>query len=274
MGSAEASGPGTRELTEGQTGQAAALRLEITTDGEPTKEVRERRFVFRRGSREIPGLLWTPAGADGPRPLVLACHGAGGNKRQPYVVSFARRLVRHHLFAVVAIDGPVHGDRRTDGSEDSAVTLIDFAQVWASDPAMIDDMVADWRAAIDVICVLDDVGAGPVGWWGLSMGTILGVPLLAAEARIEVAVLGLMGALGPTAQARERTVSDAHDVRCPVLFLMQWDDELMRREDVLSLFAEIGSSDKRLHAQPGRHADVPAEELDASERFLAQHLVH
>ena len=34
----------------------------------------------------------------------------------------------------------------------------------------------------------------------------------------------------------------------------------------------LGSADKRLHVHPGRHGDVPLEEFEASERFLAQHL--
>jgi dienelactone hydrolase len=203
---------------------------------------------------------------------VLICHGAGNTKRDPYIVSLARRLVRHHSFAAAAIDGPVHGDRRADHSEDSGIMFVEFAQLWANDPKMVDEMVADWRATLDALRELDEVGPGPTGWWGLSMGTILGVPVVAAEERIVVAVFGLMGTAGPSALFRKRIADDARRVRCPVLFLLQWDDELVKREDVLVLFGEIGSRDKRLHAHPGGHVEVPAEELDASERFLADHL--
>ena len=101
------------------------------------------------------------------------------------------------------------------------------------------------------------------------MGTILGLPLVAAEPRIAVAVLGLMGLTGPT---RSRIAADAPNVRCPVLFLMQWNDELFPRERLADLFDALGSTDKRLHAHPGKHGDVPAEEFEASEAFLARHL--
>ena len=37
-------------------------------------------------------------------------------------------------------------------------------------------MVRDWRLALAVISEKPDVGAGPVGYWGLSMGTIYGAP--------------------------------------------------------------------------------------------------
>jgi dienelactone hydrolase len=92
---------------------------------------------------------------------------------------------------------------------------------------------------------------------------------VAAEPRITVAGLGLMGLTGPT---RSRILADAPNVRCPVLFLMQWHDELFPRDKVIDLFDALGAADKRLHAHPGKHGEVPPEEFDASERFLALHL--
>jgi len=249
-------------------------RIEFPDEDVTTKDVRQRRFVVRRGTREIPGLLWTPADASGPRPLVLICHGAGNTKREQYIVSLARRLVRHQGFAAAAIDGPVHGDRRADGSKDGATMFIEFAQLWAEDPQMTDEMVADWRATLDALEELDEVGREAVGWWGLSMGTILGIPVVAAEKRIVAAVLGLMGTRAPREDYRKRIIADAKQITCPVLFLMQWDDELMRRDDVLELFGEIASSDKRFHANPGGHVEVPGEEIEATERLFARHLLH
>ena len=61
-------------------------------------------------------------------------------------------------------------------------------------------------------------------------------------------------------------------MRCPVLFLVQWDDELVPPESALALFSAIGSEDKQLHANPGPHQGVPGREFDAAERFLAEHL--
>jgi len=233
------------------------------------KGVRERRFDIERDGRIVPGLLWTPPDATGPRPLVLIGHGASGSKREDYVVALGRRLVRHLGYAAATIDGPVHGDRRKSSGSVPAMPFFDFGQMWSSDTTMTDSMVADWRATLDALHALPDIGAGPAGYWGLSMGTILGLPLVAAEPRISVAVLGLMGLTGPT---RSRIGADAPMVRCPVLFLMQWHDELFPRERVYELFDALGSPDKRLHAHPGRHGDVPVEEFEASERFLALHL--
>jgi pimeloyl-ACP methyl ester carboxylesterase len=132
---------------------------------------------------------------------------------------------------------------------------------------MTDEMVADWRTVLDAMQAPEVLGSTPVGWWGISMGTIIGLPVVAAEPRISVAVLGLAGAVGPT---KQRLAQDAVRVKCPVLFLAQWDDEIFRRDRVFELFGAIASSDKRLHVSPGLHQDVPAEEFRASEQFLAR----
>jgi dienelactone hydrolase len=234
-----------------------------------TKGVHERRFDVTRAGRTVPGMLWTPESQGAPRPLVLVGHGAAQTKSDQYVVALSRILVRHHGFAACAIDGPVHGDRRSDGTADGSVMFLEFGQVWSDDETVTDEMVADWRAVLTAVQALPEIGEGPVGYWGLSMGTILGLPLVAAEPRIAVAVLGLMGLTGPT---KARIETDAKSLSCPVLFLVQWDDTLFPREKAFALFDVIGTKDKRLHANPGAHSAVPPQEFLETARFLADHL--
>ncbi len=230
--------------------------------------IRERRFELLRGSRTVPGVLWTPVGAGSATPLVLVGHGASGHKGADYVIDLAKRLVGRGL-AAAAIDGPVHGDRRLDGGENAQLAFLEFCQAWSSDPSMTDEMVADWSGVLDGLVGLDELRGGRVGWWGVSMGTIIGLPFVAAEPRIDAAVLGLMGLTGPT---RDRIAEDAPSIECPVLFLIQWDDELFAREWTLGLFDAIGSPDKRLHSHPGRHGDLPPEAFRSSESFLVRRL--
>jgi dienelactone hydrolase len=231
-------------------------------------EVRERAFVLPRGERAVPGLLWTPIDGAPARPLVAICHGASGSKREDYVLALARGLAGHGISSV-AIDGPVHGARRGRSSDDRALAFLEFSQAWSGDAAMTDEMVADWRHTLDALQSLPEVGAGPLGWWGLSMGTILGLPVVAADPRIGAAVLGLAGLTGPT---RARLELDAPAVTCPVLFIAQWDDELFERASVFALFEALGSVDKRLHAFPGRHGAVSSEAFADSAAFLVRHL--
>jgi dienelactone hydrolase len=205
-----------------------------------------------------------PEHAMGPRPLVLLGHGGSGHKRQAYITSLARRIVRHLGYAATAIDGPMHGDRPKLMGLDPA----DSEGRWWRE-RHTDEMIEDWRETLDALQKLDGIGVAGVGYWGLSMGTMFGLPFVAAEPRVDVAILGLMGDLGPMGV---RLKNDAPRIGCPVLFLVQWDDELIPRQAALDLFGALGSKDKRLHAHPGTHTAVPVEEFAATEAILARHL--
>ena len=238
------------------------------------KGVTERRFTLDRPQEPVPGLLWTPEGATGPRPLVLIGHGGTQHKRVPNILSLARRLVRHEGHAVVAIDLPYHGDRipaeeRDLPREERRRRL--RGRVFGGDQrSTTDQAVADWKAVLDAAQGLPEVGTGPVGYWGVSMGTHFGVPLVAAEPRIQAAVLGLFGwAEGPRLAGFDTL---ARSITIPLLFLVQWDDEVAAREHAMTLFDLFGSADKCLHANPGRHVEIPGRERDAAEEFFARHL--
>jgi hypothetical protein len=99
---------------------------------------------------------------------------------------------------------------------------------------------------------------------GVSLGSAIGVPLVATEPRIRAAVLGLMG--------HETLAEPAAKITVPVEFELQWDDEIVPRESGLALFDAIDWPEKTLHANPGGHMDVPKFEIDSSERFFARHL--
>lgn len=238
--------------------------------GEPgvARGVVERRIVVHQDGRRVPGLLFSPEGERDGRPTVLLGHGASLHKRVGYILSMARRFVRHHGFCAVAIDGPCHGERREDGGQDAAQVFSEFGEIWSTE-GFIDDMVADWRATLDAVASLPEVDEHRVGYWGVSMGTILGLPLVVAEPRIRAAVFGLMGTVGPTAK---RLAEDAPKLQVPVMMLQQWHDELIPRDRLHTLFDLIGSPVRSLHAYPGKHAELPAGVYAETEAFLAEHL--
>ncbi|MEV8062339.1 alpha/beta hydrolase [Streptomyces antimycoticus] len=237
---------------------------ETSSDG-----VREQLFVLG----EIPGVLWTPEGAAGTRPLILMGHGGGQHKKAPDILTRARRYVAECGFAVAAVDVPGHGDRpvveeydriatenraRVAAGEELAPLIAGFQALVAR------QTVPEWRAVLDAVRLLEHVGPGPVGYWGVSLGCGLGVPFVAAEPRVRAAVLGLGGALA--------SAGDAARITVPVEFLVQWDDERVPRAEGLALFDALASAEKTLHANPGGHGDVPAFELDSALRFFARHL--
>ena len=109
-----------------------------------------------------------------------------------------------------------------------------------------------------------------LGYWGLSMGTGIGLRFVASEPRVKAAVLGLAG-LGVGMGGTEFETA-ARSLRVPILFLFQWDDELIAREAGLALFDAIGSTEKTLHVNPGGHVEVPVFENDSAESFFVRHI--
>lgn len=236
---------------------------------DPTMTVQT--FQVNVCGRVVPGALFLPVPVVCPVPLVLYQHGGGQHKLSEAALDMAKALVSRRGCAMVCIDGPVHGARRTDwpNGQDREATSADFRLLWRSGGGHIDSFLDDWRAVIDEVLRLPEIDAQAIGWVGLSMGTAYGVPLLAAEPRICAAVLGLWGT---DYAASERVASDASRLTCAVLFQQKWDDELMSRSGQADLFDRIGSADKRLRAYPGGHGNPTGEQLDDIERFMHKRL--
>lgn len=234
--------------------------------------VTERGFTLRVGDASVPGILWTPEGASGPRPLILIGHGGTQHKRVDNVLRLARSLVRHRGYAAVAIDAPDHGDRGTPEGMARLREQIVSGQFGAEQRRRMEAnaliAAAEWKATLDAVHRLPEIGEGPVGYWGLSMGTAFGVRFIAAEPRVRCAVLGLFGLRFDDAAVE----SAARAITVPVLFLFQMNDELMPVKLGLALFGALGSKIKTLHLNPGGHVQVPAHERDEYEAFFVRHL--
>lgn len=222
---------------------------------------------------DISGVLWTPRGADGTRPLILMGHGGGQNKKVPGIVDRAHRFVAESGFAAVAVDAPSHGDRPEHAEFTRIATEYEtrldagggLAPLIASFQALvIREIVPEWQRVLNAVQKLSHVGMGPVGYWGVSLGCVIGVPLIAAESRVRAAVLGLCGA--------EVSAETAARITVPVEFLVQWDDERVPLTQSLALFDAFASTEKTLHANPGKHGGVPAFEMDSTLRFFDRHL--
>jgi hypothetical protein len=223
-------------------------------------------FRIEGGARPVTGALWLPPACESATPMVLCGHGASGDRYQAPIPHLARRLVGERGVAVLAIDGPVHGLRQV-GPGGRQAFVAEMGR-----PTFIDDMVGDWLLAHREIGAARAVGAGPLGYFGLSMGTIFGVPLLASDLDFAVSVIGLCGVTGAAAGIGARLLADAAVIDHPLLFLMQLEDELFDRDGYLALFDGLRSVDKRLHANPGQHSAVPAEEVDFAFDFLVDRL--
>ena len=173
------------------------------------------------------------------------------------------RVLNEKGIATVVIDAPGHGERL-----DSSITPGPdaFEKMWHGGGGQ-EAALSDWRMTLDFIEA--EYGPRATGWWGLSMGTMIGLPVCATDQRIQVAQLGLMGTWGPNGESLREL---APQMTCPIRFLVQWDDEIVPRDACLELFGLIGSRRKTLHANPGLHSQVPMFEMRESAAYLDKRL--
>lgn len=240
--------------------------------------VTERLFEVTAGAERVPAVVWAPEGARGPRPLVLMGHGGSQHKKIGSLASRAKTYARKFGYATLAIDAPGHGDRVS--REEAAANMREVGarvtgqapSAWTPDRLKMmaertRQAVPEWKAALDVVQTLDFVGAGgPVGYWGVSMGTAIGVPFVAEEPRIACALFGLAG-LRPGAPEFEAA---ARAITIPVEFVFQWEDAVAPREHGLALFNAFGSAAKTMHINPGGHMEIPDFESASWERFFVR----
>ncbi|MFF7601298.1 dienelactone hydrolase family protein [Streptomyces mirabilis] len=243
--------------------------MHFTSERRLDDGVLEREFTLG----EIPGILWTPAPASAPVPLILLGHPALGlRKMYPRLVARARHCAAEG-FAAATIELPGSGDRpRWPAAEQARADLRRALE--AGEPVgdeivdalvlpLVDKAVPEWQAALDDVLSLPGIG-GPVGYSG---GVIsIGIRLAVVEPRVSAAVL-FAGSFVPRALFEE-----ARQVTIPLHVLLQWDDEGNSRQAALDLFDVFGSKEKSLHAHLGGHTGVPQFAGDAAAQFFTRHL--
>lgn len=222
--------------------------------------VTETRFNIDVDGETIPAILWTPQGSDGTRPLVVFGHGGRQHKRVDNILRSARDLVITEHYAVLAIDGPGHGERASNSTEGASVRGGNT------------NMTAETMAAITTVQKLGNVGEGPVGYWGVSMGTRFGVPLVAEDQRIKAAILGLFGLFDEGLTADSEFGQAAKKISVPLIFVYQRSDQLMELQNGIDLFDAFGSVDKAMHINPGGHTGIPVSEREKWKPFFVEHL--
>ncbi len=229
-------------------------------DGVATREFR----ISRVGRRDITGALWMPDTPSGARSLVCFGHGASGDRYQFPASRLAADLTAQGI-AMLSVEGPDHGLRQT-GEGGRAGMIADLLREDA-----MSDMCDDWNEAVELVCARNALDPARIGYFGLSMGSAYGIGFLAQRSRVAVAVLGLWADVEAIPH-NETVLACARALTAPTLFLTQLDDEFLPVDGSISLFSAIGSADKRLHLNPGVHAEIPLDEVDFAAQFLTEHM--
>jgi len=208
----------------------------------------------------IPTRLYDPGGARG---LLLLGHGGGDlGKDSERFVGLCRRYSAETGLAVVCIDAIDHGERKPAGPLEPGVP-----SRWHSRTAP--RMVTDWQ---DASMALAGVGPALV-YVGFSMGTIFGLPTVAAMPTIEVAVFVVSGVPGGDwfdDPPLEGLLLDAaaRISRPEVLMVNMSRDELFPATGTIAVFNAIPARRKRLVFWDGGHSDWSAQAIGETIAFI------
>ena len=175
-----------------------SIRAERTLPGGARRVALE--FGIEGADGRVPAILSLPAGARAA-PGVLLLHGYSSHKEQ-MADSIGRVLLRHDV-ASLAIDLPLHGERRGGVDGQAMRNPMALASAWRT-------AQADARLALGYLGARSEVDAGCLAIVGYSMGSFLGVLVAAEESKVRALVLAAGGDLpeGTPFERLVRTLAD------------------------------------------------------------------
>ena len=237
--------------------------------------LRARRFEYSSRGDRVPGLLLLPPKGDGPFPLVLLQHGAGGSKHSEYLDAARLPWVQRGV-AVASIDFPLHGERVSAKLSEQllGVTANSVRSAHSDTIALWSEFsrqaVADLGRALDALAELPTLDSKRVAYAGFSLGAILGALFCPIDPRPRAAALALGGAgIGPP---------DFDPAACiggfaprPLLLVNATRDERIPRAAAEALHASARDPKEIAWFDCG-HYDLPGAGLKTMWNFLARHL--
>ncbi len=230
-------------------------------------DARAWRIEFSSRGDRVPARVLLPPDREGPHPVVLLQHGAGGSRDAEYLDVACAPWLRGGA-AIVGIDFPLHGER----AEGKLLERL-LAPGAAPESLAIGfgrQAVHDLRRALDAVEQLPELDANRVAYAGFSLGSILGAVFCAHDPRPRAAALALGGGgLGPAEVDPTRHV--ARIAPRPTLFVNVHGDTTVPRAAAEALHA-AASEPKEVAWFDGTHTELPGVALKAMWTFLAARL--
>lgn len=220
-------------------------------------------FVLRVGGEAVPGMVYVPADLEGPAPLVLLQHPATSSK-EDYFVAEPARLWANRGWIVGGFDAPLHGDRET---YDPMRLFRDRTVL----EAVGRQYVRELAAVVDALAARYAVDTGRLGFVGYSLGSMLGIPAVAAHGGFRAAAFCLVGEGGLVGPAHGPDSVLPRLRGTAVRIVAKTNDELIPREATERLFAGL-PGEKDLVWLPGGHFEIGPDVIEAAGSWLVRWL--
>lgn len=221
-----------------------------------------REVRFRLG--EAPGLLWLPDGEEGPLPLVLIQHPGMGSKDDALVAGPARAWATTHRWACLGLDAPGHGERAVP---DPFAAMRDPEEA----AAMAAQFAGEVAATVDALAERYPIHVGRLGYYGYSLGAMLGVPAVAGDGRFRAAVFAAAGTGSLSGPAAGEGSHLAGLVGVAVRIIAKERDEVVSPDATMELYAGL-PGERDLVTLPGGHFAVGDDVVGAAEEWLTAKL--
>ncbi len=241
-------------------------------------DARHERVEYSAFGDRVPGRLLLPARGEGPFPVVLLQHGAGGSKSAPYMSSSAR-WVREGA-AILSIDFPLHGERYSPKLSERLLECFSAELAGQSIDAdsggralvveFVRQSMIDLRRAIRAAEEHPALDASRLVYGGFSMGAMLGTIFCALDERPRAAALALAGGgFGPPFLDPANYIATISER--PVLLLGARRDDTVPAAATERLYAAAREPRELLWFDSG-HSDLPGQAMKAMWAFMRRSL--
>ncbi|GAA5221272.1 alpha/beta hydrolase [Membranihabitans marinus] len=199
-----------------------------------------------------------------PWPVIIFMHGLGDHKEADYM-EYGNQFFIDHQYAVLRVDIANHGDRET---KDFDFSLTDGYRYWTRD--VMSQTVFDLQRAVDFIESQANLDSDRIGYFGISLGGMIGTIFSAIEKRIKVPVITLAGGkmhfmfgakgLTPAVKAYFSVIDPINFVADisprPLLMVNASNDEIVPPITSKFLYKKA-KQPKEIIWYPNKHRDVP-----------------
>lgn len=231
-------------------------------DTHPAGDLTKLDLLLTVGKERVPGLFFLPPG-EGPHPLVIIQHPGTGSKEDYFVRDIARQWASLGWICG-GLDAPMHGDRDIH----DPMSLFREPARFAAGAAQFQGEVT---AVINALAARYPIDLARLGYVGYSLGSMLGIPAVAADGRFKAAAFCLVGEGGLVGSASADGSPVKQLGRVAVRVVAKLQDEYFSRAATQALFDAL-PGEKDLVWLPGGHFEIGPDVIQAAGDWLKARL--